>query len=133
MGIGAIIGTVLLPGVGMVAGAATGAGGKGETKTQSTNESATQQIHKQIEKDNTAILKLQRISDGTIFPITIVCYSKTDSQIQCFKIENQPSISSSSKEVSDSLRGIKALKELLDMEAITQEEINSKKKPLLDQ
>ncbi|WP_024292821.1 SHOCT domain-containing protein [Lacrimispora indolis] len=133
MATGAIIGTVLFPGVGTVVGAAIGAGGKSKAKTQSTNESATQQVHKQVEKDNTAILKLQRISDGTVFPITIACNSKTDSQIQCFKIEKELSISSSSKEISDSLKGIKALKELLDMGAITQEEFDTKKKQLLNQ
>ena len=37
-----------------------------------------------------------------------------------------------SKNVSDSLKGIKALKELLDMGAITQEEFESKKRQMLD-
>jgi hypothetical protein len=130
---GAIIGTVLLPGVGTVVGAAIGAGGKSKANTQSLSTSSTQQIHKQIEKSSNAILKLQRISDKSIFPITIACGSGIDSQLQCFKIEKELSISSASKEMTDALKGIKALKELLDMGAITQEEFDSKKKQLLNQ
>ena len=133
MATGAIIGTVLLPGVGTVVGAAIGAGGKGKSKTQSTNESATQQVHKQIEKNSTAILKLQRISDGTIFPVTITCNSNIDSQIRCFLIEKESTISDTSKDMTDALKGIKALKELLDMGAITQVEFDIKKKQLLNQ
>ncbi|MBS5955351.1 MAG: SHOCT domain-containing protein [Clostridiales bacterium] len=133
MATGAIIGTVLLPGVGTVVGAAIGAGGKGKSKTQSTNESATQQVHKQIEKNSTAILKLQRISDGTIFPVTITCNSNIDSQIRCFLIEKESTISATSKDMTDALKGIKALKELLDMGAITQVEFDIKKKQLLNQ
>lgn len=131
MATGALIGTVLFPGVGTVVGAAIGAGGKGKSKTQSTNESSTQQVQKQVEKNNTAILKLQRINDGVIFSVTIVCNSNIDSQIRCYNIEKEASVSSTSKEMTDALKGIKALKELLDMGAITQEEFESKKKQLL--
>ena len=131
MATGALIGTVLFPGVGTVVGAAIGAGGKGKSKTQSMNESSTQQLQKRVEKNNTAIIKLQRINDGIIFPITIVCNSNINSQIQCYNIEKNSSVSSTSKEMTDALKGIKALKELLDMGAISQEEFDTKKKQLL--
>lgn len=50
MATGALIGTVLFPGVGTIVGAAIGAGGKGKSKTQSMNESSTQQLQKRVEK-----------------------------------------------------------------------------------
>ena len=128
---GAIIGTFLLPGVGTVVGAAIGAGGKGTSKTQTTNESSTEQIQKHVEKNNTAIIRLQRMNDGANFSITIICNSNIDSQIRCYNIEKQASVSSTSKEMTDALKGVKALKELLDMGAITQEEFDVKKKQLL--
>lgn len=131
MAAGAIIGTVLFPGVGTVVGAAIGAGGKGKSKTQATNESSTEQIQKHVEKNNTAIIRLQRMNDGAIFSITIICNSNIDSQIRCYNIEKQASVSSTSKEMTDALKGVKALKELMDMGAITQEEFNAKKKQLL--
>ncbi|MFT4107702.1 MAG: SHOCT domain-containing protein [Lacrimispora sp.] len=133
MAAGALIGTALFPGVGTIVGAAIGAGGKNKAKTESAQQSSTQQVHKQIEKPSNAIIKLQRISDNVIFSFTIACNSTIDSQIRCFVMEKEVSVSSASKEMTDALKGIKALKELLDMGAITQEDFDNKKKQLLNQ
>lgn len=133
MATGAIIGTMLFPGVGTVVGAAIGAGGKSKSKSQTTKESSSQQLQKHVEKNTSAILKLKRIDDNTPFSITVLCNSNIDSQLRCFNLEPESSTASVSKDMTDALKGIKALKELLDMGAITQDEFDIKKKQLLNQ
>lgn len=130
--IGAIIGTILFPVVGTVVGAAVGAGGKGKWNTQNTNQSTTQQINKQVEENSTAILKFQNIITGVVYSSTIVCNTNINSLIQCFQIDKNQSISTVSKNATDALKGVKALKELLDMGAITVEEFEIKKKQILE-
>lgn len=132
MATGAIVGTLLFPGVGTVVGAAIGAGGKGKSKTIGSSNSDMQQISKQVEKDGKAIIKLQKIGDNSIHAITIVCNSDIDTQIRCFNFEQIKTTAALSKDATDSLKGVKALKELLDMGAITQEEFDIKKKHLLN-
>lgn len=132
MATGAIIGTMFGGPIGTVVGAAIGAGGKSKSNTKGINEASTQQISKQVEKNSTAILKLYRVSDGAIYSITITCNSNINSKIQCFKIMKSQSIREVSTETSDALKGVKALKELLDMGAITEEEFELKKKQLLN-
>ena len=132
MAIGAIVGTALLPGVGTAVGAAIGAGGKSKSKTVGNNYSNTQQISKQIEKNSKAIIRLQNINDNVIHSLTIMCNSEIDAKIRCFNFEQNKSTADLSKDMTDSLKGIKALKELLDMGAITQEEFETKKQQLLN-
>ena len=132
MATGAIVGSILFPGVGTIVGAAVGAGGKSKKNTSGTQNSSSQQVHKQVEKDSTAILKLQRASDGALCSITIKCNSTLDAKIRCFIIQEQPTAKEVSKDTTEALKGIKALKELLDMGAITQEEFDSKKKQILN-
>ena len=57
---------------------------------------------------------------------------ETDAQIRCFNIQEERSVADASAEAAESLKGIKALKELLDMGAITQEEFDAKKNQLLN-
>lgn len=132
MATGALVGTLLFPGVGTAVGAAIGAGGKSKSKTMGTTDSNMQQISKQVEKDGKAILKLQSVRDNATHAITIVCNSDIDTQIRCFNFEQAKSTATLSKDATDSLKGIKALKELLDMGAITQEEFDAKKKQMLN-
>lgn len=133
MAAGAIIGTFLCPGIGTAVGAAIGAGGKSKSKSQTINESSSEQLQRHVEKNTSAIIKLRRITDGTLFSITVSCNTNIDSQIRCFNFEQESSTASVSKDMTDALKGIKALKELLDMGAITQEEFDLKKKQLLNQ
>lgn len=138
MAAGAIIGTMLLPGVGTAVGAAIGAGGKSKQKT--TGNSATntfsnsnsQQVSRNVEQNTTAIIRLKRLSDNTIHSLTIVCNTGIDAQLRCFNIQEEKSVADVSMDASESLKGIKALKELLDMGAITQEEFDKKKNQLLN-
>ena len=129
---GAVVGTFLLPGIGTAVGAAIGAGGKGNSATQSTMSSNSRQVTQQVEQAGTAVLKLRRINDGMVFPISIACTTEIDAQIRCFQIIQEPSVAEVSKNTADALKGIKALKELLDMGAISEEEFEFKKKQLLN-
>lgn len=132
MAAGALVGTLLFPGVGTVVGAAVGAGGKGKSSTTSNQSRNTNQTIRQVEQNSVAVLKFRRVYDGAILPATIACNTQIDAQIRCLRIRPMQTISSSSKEATDSLKGIKALKELLDVGAITKEEFEFKKKQLLN-
>lgn len=131
MATGAIVGTLLMPGVGTVVGAAIGAGGKSKSQSNTNGSSDTKQISSQQEVNTPAILRLCD-ADGNIFSLNFSCNAGTDAKIRCFRIEAQKSVSAASKDATDTLKGIKALKELLDMGAITQEEYDAKKKEMLN-
>lgn len=131
MAAGAIIGTMLMPGVGTAVGAAIGAGGKSRSKTQGNSHSNTQQVTKNVETDGQAIIRLQSLADNSMHSITFQCNSNIDAKIRCLSIEKEKDISSMSDDLNNSLNGIKALKELLDIGAITQEEYDRKKEEIL--
>lgn len=126
---GAIIGTCLLPGVGTAVGAAIGAGGKKQKNIQSQTSSSS--IQRQLELNTPATLKLKNNEDGTLVSLVISCNSVIDSQLQGFIIEKEQNTNELSHDITDSLKGIKALKELLDMGAISEEEYETKKNELL--
>lgn len=132
MAAGALIGTMLFPGVGTAVGAAIGAGGKSKATTQGNISSNTNQISQKIEQPGTAVLKFRNINDGKILPITISCTTEIDAKIKCFQLKQIQSSSDVSKSTAEALKGIKALKELLDMGAITENEFEAKKKQILN-
>lgn len=126
---GAAIGSLAGP-IGMAVGAAIGAGGK---KKKNKKERAEENsIQKQTEVLTPATLKFKDAVTGNQFSIVIGCNSYIDSQIKGFQIHQEQSVHSVSRDVTDALNGIKALKELLDMGAITQEEFDAKKSQLLN-
>lgn len=129
---GALVGTLLMPGVGTAVGAAIGAGGKTKSNTTTNTGSRNQAVSKRVEKYSTAILTLQKVDDNTIYKINIQCSSGIDSKIRCFNIVEPKETADLSQKAVDSLKGIKALKELLDMGVITEEEFEYKKKQLLN-
>lgn len=131
MATGAIVGTILAPGVGTVVGAAIGAGGK--KKKNKSSQSNTSSIQRQAEILTPATLKFRNMENNDIASIVIGCNSLIDSQIKGLQIIREQSVNEISKDTTDALKGIKALKELLDMGAITQEEFDSKKQQLLNQ
>ncbi|MCH5261669.1 MAG: SHOCT domain-containing protein [Lachnospiraceae bacterium] len=131
MAAGAIIGTMLMPGVGTAVGAAIGAGGKSKTTTKASNHTQTQQVTRNVETDSQAIIRLQSTADNSIHAITFKCNSDIDAKIRCFNIDLEKNISDISEDINNSLSGVKALKELLDMGAITQEEYDRKKEQIL--
>ncbi len=130
MATGAIIGTAIFPGVGTAVGAAIGAGGK---KKKSTNSlSNTNSVQRQTEILTPATLKFRNIDTNALVSIVIGCNTLIDSQIKGFQIQQEQSVHEISKDTTDALKGIKALKELLDMGAITEEEFEQKKQQLLN-
>lgn len=132
MAAGALIGTALMPGVGTIVGAAIGAGGKSKSNTKANATSNGQQISKQVEQKGNAIIHLHSISSNSFHSLMFVCDSAIDSKMRFFQVDQTKTTSEMTKEITDSLKGIKALKELLDMGAITQEEFDSKKQQLLN-
>lgn len=129
---GALIGTALLPGVGTVVGAAIGASGKSKSATAGNSFSSSNQVTRQIEQPGTAVLKFRHINSGNIFPVTIVCNSEIDAKIRCFQFRPQKTASELSQQTVDILKGVKALKELYDMGALSEEEFEKKKNQLLN-
>ena len=64
--------------------------------------------------------------------MTIVCNTAIDAKLRCFNVQKEKDVSDVSTSAEESLRGIKALKELLDIGAITQEEFDAKKSQMLN-
>ena len=126
---GAVVGTLLMPGIGTAVGAAAGAGGRKKSKSYSTTINSDMQ-HSQ-ELDTPATLRLKNIYTNEYISIVISCNTVIDSKIKCFRFMPEQSKPELVKDTADSLKGIKALKELLDMGAITQEEFETKKRQLL--
>lgn len=130
MAAGAIVGTVLAPGVGTVVGAAVGAGGK--KKKKKVTQTQTNTVQRQTEILTPATLKFRNLDTDDIVSIVIGCNSLIDSQIQGLQIFKEQPARDISRDTTEALSGIKALKELLDMGAITQEEFDEKKKQMLN-
>ena len=79
-----------------------------------------------------ATLKFKNLDNDQIVSIVIGCNTLIDSQIKCFQIQREQSAQEVPINATEALKEIKALKELLDMGAITQEEFNHKKQQLLN-
>lgn len=127
--IGAAVGTMLLPGVGTVIGAAHGTGNKKNKKDIVSNTYTTEE---NIEVPSPAKLKLQNVESGEIIKLMISCKSEIASRLSLAISENESSDANYSKsETIDPYEEVKKAKELLDMGIITQEEFDIKKKQLL--
>lgn len=135
MATGAIIGTMLMPGVGTAVGAAIGAGGKKKKRSNSVSNVNT--VTKQVEIKTPATLKFRNNVTGEIIGITFQCDSLIDSQIRCFNIEKEPEqpkqavVEHISKKELNPYEELKSLKELLDAGIISQEEFDKKKSDIL--
>lgn len=142
IGVGAIAGSLIAPGIGTAVGAAMGAGSKGKKNTQSNTTS----ISKKMEIPTPATIKIKNIETSEIFGLTFNCTSQLDSKIKALRFESEipaktePEIliedngqpeATVSPSATDLYEELKKLKELLDMDIITQEEFDIKKKQLL--
>ena len=131
IGAGAILGNFIAPGVGgALVGAAMGAGSKGKSNTKGGKVSNTTQHSKNIEKDTLATLSFKSLDTEKIYKLSFKCNTLIDSQIRCLNIE--PAKDYMVSDITQSLEGIKALKELLDMGIISQEEFDAKKDQILN-
>lgn len=130
IGVGAVVGTMIAPGVGTAVGAAMGAGSKGKK----SHSASTITNVKQIENKTPATLKMRCIETGEIFGISFQCNSEIDVKLKLFQFDGEEKTSDSVAFIDsiDSLDKIKKLKELLDIGAITAEEFEQKKQQLLN-
>lgn len=128
---GAVVGTLLLPGVGTLAGAALGTGKKSKGKDKSKTIGNTVTSDKEVEVDSHATMKLRNVDTGEVFVIGFLCNTKIDVQLQNFNISKQSASPESVNEQKSSVQLLKEYKELWDMGVITEEEFMQKKKELL--
>lgn len=129
---GAIIGSLFTP-LGSLVGAAAGAGSKGKSKTKknlTTNiNTLSKETHKQVEIPSTATIKLRNIQTNEEVNLLIVCDSLINAKLSNFTVKQFDT----AEETSDGyITELKKLKELLDLDIITQEEFELKKTNLLD-
>jgi hypothetical protein len=132
IGAGAIIGSIIAPGAGTLVGAAMGAGSKGKSKTQGQTLTNSVETSKNVEKNTNGTITVRNLDNNKIYKISFKCNRDLDAKIRCLTLENAETKKDVIENVSMSLEGIKALKELLDMGAITQEEFDLKKNQILN-
>lgn len=106
---GAVVGTLLAPGIGTIIGGAVGA------KKKDTS---------------TATLSFIGVETNQPFTVQIKCNKNLRTQLAAFKVSDYQPINGSSNEISVADELLK-FKGLLDAGAITQDEYDSKKKELL--
>lgn len=126
--LGAVVGTVLLPGVGTVIGAAHGTGNKkhkGKTKANTTTSQS------QVEIPAPATLQLENINTKEIAVISCNIKSELNAQLLSIKCIEEKSVLETKDIIKDPYEEVKKAKELLDMGILTQEEFDKKKKDLL--
>lgn len=130
IGAGAVLGGAIAGPVGALVGTAMGAGSKGKSNSKSNAVSDTVQHSKNVETDTIATLSLRSLDSGKVFKVSFKCNTLIDSKIRCLSIV--PTKDLLTADISQSLEGIKALKELFDMGIISQEEFDAKKRQLLN-
>lgn len=127
--LGAVVGTVLLPGVGTVIGAAHGTGNK---KHKGKTQANTTTSQSQVEIFAPATLRLENINTKEIAVISCDIKSELNAQLLSIKCIEENSVLENDDNINDPYEEIKKAKELLDMGILTQEEFDKKKKELLD-
>lgn len=131
IGVGALVGSIAGP-VGTLVGAAVGAGSKGKSNTHGQTFTDSTETSKNVEKNTNGTITVRSHDNGMIYKISFKCNRDLDAKIRCLKFESEETKKEAVESVSMSLEGIKALKELLDMGAITQEEFDKKKQQILN-
>lgn len=139
---GALIGTIIAPGIGTVIGAAIGTGRKdnSETRGQTISHTETREV------PVTAFLHLRNLDTDDIVQLSFRCTSMQDATIRNHIAVNLTSIEydpepepvmipehpGKTENAKDLLSQLKELKQLLDDEAITEEEYAVLKKKLME-
>lgn len=125
---GALVGTMLMPGLGTAVGYAMTR--KSETKHGGQDNINTSVETKEEEVKSSAKMTLRSLSTGQSFVIGFKCDSKMDAEFQNFTMnleQKAPEIG----EQKDAVTLLKEYKSLLDSGIITQEDFDKKKKELL--
>lgn len=120
----ALLGGVVLGPVGAIVGAS----GKRKSDTNST----TITKHFENEKDGTAKFIFKAVDTDKIEEISVVMNSKKNAEIESFFQNINVNTTSNYNDLRSPVDQVKELKELLDLDIITQEEFDIKKKELLD-
>lgn len=132
IGAGAILGGLVAGPMGAAVGTAMGAGSKGKSKTIGNSFTDSTQTASNIEKNTNATITFRNLDNQKLYKVSFKCNRNLDAKIRCFDFEESPAeLEDVVKETTTSLEGIKALKELLDLGAITEEEFDIKKKQIL--
>lgn len=125
---GAVVGTLLMPGIGTAVGYAMTHGS--QTKHSGQDKiNTTQDTHEEEVKTN-AKLTLRSLVTGQSFVIGFKCDTKLDADLQNFSM-HLPQKEAQVSEQKDAVSLLKEYKGLLDEGIITQAEFDKKKKELL--
>lgn len=127
---GAVIGTMLMPGVGTAIGYA--ATSHKDTKKKGKVESNTTVSEEDVEIQTNAKLTLRNLDTGESFTIGFLCDSKIDSELSNFNMNAQRTVTT--EEVGQQKSKVELMKEykdLLDAGIINEEEFAQKKKEIL--
>ncbi|MGF2943244.1 SHOCT domain-containing protein [Enterococcus xiangfangensis] len=136
---GAVVGTILMPGVGTAIGALAGSkSGKDKTKKNGNshtniNESSIVKTQ-QVEDDSSTTISLKNISTEQIIQIVLKTKTADYQKLTSFQISQDTVVEPVQVPETEksAIEQVKELKELLDMDIITQEEFDLKKKELLN-
>lgn len=102
---------------------------RGTSQTKGSSTSNSHEFTNNVEKDTNATLSFKDLESGKIYKLSFKCNRNLDAKIRCFNLDE--SREDVIKDTSLSVEGFKALKELLDIGVITQEEFDLKKKQIL--
>lgn len=128
VGIGALAIGAVTGGAGAIIGGAMGALSGGKKHTTGTTDTKTESLERQLEESTTASITLKRIDNGQKIKLSFLCNTTIDAKIRCFKMQ----LKSTSISATKVLNEVKALKELLELGVISEEEFEEKKQMLLD-
>lgn len=123
-GLGAVVGNIMLGGI--------NGKNKGLSKTIGNVVSNSTELSSNIEKSTNATITFRNQDSKKNFKLSFKCTRDIDSKIRCFDFSKIPDKAIIVNDVKQNLEGIKALKELLDIGALTQEEFDEKKKQILN-
>lgn len=123
-GLGAVVGNIMIGGI--------SGKNKGLSKTVGNMVSNSTELSSNIEKTTNATITLRNQDSKKNFKLSFKCTREIDSKIRCFDLSKIPDKTIVVNDVKQNLEGIKALKELLDIGALTQEEFEEKKKQILN-
>lgn len=139
---GALIGSLIMPGIGTAVGAY--AGGKGKDKKNKKNNKTTtskesvRETRREVEVPSLATLTLLRISDNKQFIISVSATTADYSRIQTLQLKPNASIDNKEKQTSsanmsrdEAIEKLKELKELADLGILTDEEFEGKRKEFI--
>lgn len=124
---GAVIGTMLMPGVGTAIGYASG----GKKKKTGSIESNSVSSAEEVETDSNAKMTLRNLGTGESFTIGFLCNSNLDGELRNFGMSVRATTVEEITQQKSKVELMKEYKDLLDAGIISEEEFAQKKKEIL--